>query len=303
VNFSFLRWWWLLGLFAFTAAAKPLVVSSNTILADFVRVVGSDDVESACLLTRGGDPHTFEPKPSDMRTLGRADLLVANGLGFEPWLQKLAAPSGFHGTIVEASRGISPLRRNGDTAAKSFGFGGDQHDEAVDPHAWHDLRNARRYVENIRDALIRLVPAQADAFRTRAAAYLHKLDELQTYVVAQLAALPPDRRKLVTSHDALRYFGAAYGLTIVPVSGLQPDREPSAKQLAALVHFIRDQNVPAVFIEATSNPKLLNLIARDAGVTVVHELYTDSLGPVGSAGETFTGMIRANVDIIASSLK
>ena len=287
--------------------AKPVVVSANTILADFVRVVGGEDVEAISLLERGGDPHSFEPRPTDNRHLSRADLLVVNGLGFEPWLEKIAKTSGFQGKIVETSAGIRPLHHaeEDDHDAHKEHAHAHNHDHAsdVDPHAWHDPRNVRRYVENLRDALIAVAPKDADHFRQRADAYLRELDALHADAKARFAALPVERRRLVTSHDALHYLAEAYGLTIVPVRGLQPDREPSAKQLAAIVRFVREQKVPAVFVESTSTPKLIHLLARDAGVNIVRELYTDSLGAVGTPGDTFLGMFRANVETIVGALK
>jgi zinc/manganese transport system substrate-binding protein len=121
--------------------------------------------------------------------------------------------------------------------------------------------------------------------------------------MAQISALPPDKRKLVTSHDALGYLAHAYGLSIVAVSGLNPDQEPSAKHLANLVKFIRQQHVRAVFVESTSNPKFVELIAQEAGVNVIQQLYTDSLGPIGSPGATYLGMAQANVATIVHALQ
>lgn len=287
-------------------SAKPIVVTSNTILADFVRVIGGSDVAASCLLGAGADPHGFEPRPSDVRTLAKADLLIVNGLGYEKWLEKIVRNSGFRGAVVEAASSVTPLVREDDHAHHSGA--GDahahhHHHDEVDPHAWHDLRNASLYAEVICAALARTVPEKSEAFRERTAAFRAELAQLHAETVKRLQALPSHRRKLVTSHDALHYFATAYGLTVVPVRGLQTDREPGAKQLAALVQLIRNEKVPAVFIESTSNPKLLKLLANDAGVTVVRELYTDSLGPAGSPGETFLGMFKANVDTIADALK
>ncbi len=294
--------------FASAAGAKPLVVTSNTILADLVQVIGGNEIEARCLVVRGGDPHSYEPRPADIALLSRADVLVTNGLGFETWLDKVLGSSGFRGKIVVAAKGIVPLRRDHDhhhdhsqpheAHGPRDGEGG-----AVDPHAWHDLRHVRSYVNEIRDALTKAAPDAGNLFAQRAESYGAELASLHVYASEQFQSLPPARRKLVTSHDALHYLGEAFGLQISPVRGLQPDREPSAKQLAGLIRFIREQGVPAVFIESTSNPKLINLLARDAGVKVVGELYTDSLGPEGSPGATFLGMYRANVDTIVSALR
>jgi zinc/manganese transport system substrate-binding protein len=285
------------------ASAKPIVVSTTTILDDFVRTLGADAIEAHCLLTPGRDPHSYNPTPADVRLLRRADLIVINGLGFETWLEKLIKNSGSRANLVIASNGITPLRAEHDSH--------DAHDHAhhdhdhgeIDPHAWHDLRLAAHYVENIRDALAAVAPAHATAIRTRAAAYLAELDTLDAQFRERLASISKSRRKIVTSHDSLRYLGEAYELRIVPIAGLRPDQEPSARQLAAIVKLIRHESVSAVFVESTTNPKIPKLLAKEAGVTVISELYTDSLGTSGSPGTTFLGMARANLETITTALK
>ncbi len=291
----------ILGLVGLARAAQPVVFTTNTILADLTRQVGGDVVEVVCLIAPGTDPHTYEPKPSDIQRLSRASLVVVNGLGLEGWVDKVIRNSGYKGTVVVATRGIEPIMgacTHGDHAHHN-------HAHEPDPHAWQDLRNVRRFVENIRDGLLPLVektPAQADVIRARTTAYLAELDALHAETLARFAALPVASRKLVTSHDALGYFGHAYGLEIVSVAGLSPEQEPTAKQLASLVEQIRREKVRAVFFENTSNPKLLRLIAAEAGVKTVTQLYTDSLGLPGSKGETFLGMFRSNSEAIAAAL-
>jgi zinc/manganese transport system substrate-binding protein len=286
--------------------AKPVVVSSNTLLDDFVRTVGGDAIEAHCLLTPGRDPHTYDPTPADVRQLAHADLLVINGLGFETWLEKLIRNSGFHGTRLTASDGIAPLHASDDAASPhdhaAHGSDGDHDHGDIDPHAWHDLRHAARYVENIRDALAILAPAQADAIRSRAKTYLEKLASLDALYRERIAQLPLAHRKLVTSHDSLRYLGHAYGLEIIPISGLRSDQEPSARQLARIITRIRREAVPAVFVESTTNPKIPRLLAKEAGVVIVSELYTDSLGFPNTPGATFLGMARSNLETITTAL-
>jgi zinc/manganese transport system substrate-binding protein len=280
--------------------SKPLVVATTTILDDFVRTLGGDAIDARCLLTPGHDPHSFNPAPADIRLLTQADLIVVNGLGFETWLEKLLQNSGARGTLLTASQGLAPLHAECD---HDHAHGHDHDHGEIDPHAWHDLRHAARYVENIRDALIKLAPSSSDAIAARATAYLAELVALDAQFRERLAAIPAARRKLVTSHDSLRYLAHAYGLEIIPVSGLRPDQEPSAKQLAAIVTLIRREKVSAIFVESTTNPKIPTLLAQEAGVTVVNELYTDSLGAPGSPGATFLGMARANLETITTALK
>jgi len=288
----------VLGLTA-RAVEKPLVISTNTIAHDLVQQVAGDLVRAQCLLPAGSDPHAYEPKPADIRQVARADLVVINGLCFESWIAKLVANSGFKGPVVTLAEGITPL-----TGACTADHDHAHHDHGdLDPHAWQDVRNVIRYVENLRIGLVALLPDHAAALNTRAAAYTAELAALHTQVTATLAALPADRRKLVTSHDALAYLGHAYGLTIVPIAGLSTEQEPNARQLARLIRFVRAEKVPAVFIESTSNPKLARLLATEAGVSVPPSLYTDSVGPADSPAGTYIGMMRHNADTIAAALR
>jgi zinc/manganese transport system substrate-binding protein len=296
-----LLFFFIIGLNA-AAFAKPLVVSTNTILDDFTRTLGGDAIEAHCLLTPGRDPHSYNPTPADIRLLSRADLIIVNGLGFETWLEKLIKNSGFRGTLVTASQGLTPLRSE-DHAHDHAAHDHDHDHGEIDPHAWHDLRHAAQYVENIRDALITAAPDHTDAIRSRATIYLAELDTLDAQYRERLAQIPKARRKLVTSHDSLRYLGEAYGLKIIPISGLRPDQEPAAKQLAAIIKLIRREAVPTIFIESTTNPKIPTLLAKEADVTVISELYTDSLGTPTSSGATFLNMARANLETITAALK
>ncbi len=279
---------------------RPLVVSTNTIAHDLVIQVGGAAVNARCLLPIGADPHAYEPKPADIRFVAKADLVVVNGLGFETWIAKLVKNSGFRGPVVTLSEGITPLAGacEGDHGAHDH-----HHHGHFDPHAWQDVRNVIRYVENLRAALVKLIPSDAAAINARAAAYTGELNTLHAYATQTLAGLSAERRKLVTSHEALGYFGSAYGLTIVPIAGLSTEQEPNARQVAKLITLIREHKVPAIFIESTANPKLARLLASEAGVTVPPPLHTDSVGAEGSSTATYLGMMRANIDTIAVALR
>lgn len=308
----------------------PLVVTANTILDDLVRQVGGDQVTTHCLVLPGADPHTFEPRPSDVKQLVRADLLVVNGLNLEPAVLKLAANCGFRGEIVVATTGIAPRAGSGEHHHHEAGE--EDHDaqdhehpgtprsgsassdqskignpkskiSAPDPHAWQNPRLVATYVANIRDALARARPSAISTYNARAAAYLTQLDELDRWARAQVAAIPAARRKLVTSHDSLGYFADAYGFETVPVAGLSSSAEPDAHAVAAIIDLIRREQVPAVFFELTTNPKLLRQIGTDAGVRLAEPLFTDSLGAPGSGADTYLGLIRTNTTRIVSALK
>jgi zinc/manganese transport system substrate-binding protein len=278
-----------------SAAEGLRVVATHSILGDIVAHVGGDRVRITTLVGPDGDAHTFEPKPSDAAALCDAALVFENGLGLEAhWLDKLYKASGTKAARVVASRGI---------AARTLEEDGRQE---TDPHCWHDVRNVILMAGNVREALAAADPSGAAAYEANAQRYLASLEELDRSLVSAVQALPPGRRILMTSHDSLGYFAGRYGFKILssPLGSASTEAsDPSAAKIAQAISEIRGAGVPAVFIENMHNPKVMQQIARDAGVKVVTELYTDALGPQGSPGETYLKMMRFNVDAIVGALK
>ncbi|RST50406.1 metal ABC transporter substrate-binding protein [Variovorax sp. MHTC-1] len=268
-------------------AMRPLrVVASFSILADLVGNVGGADVEVAALVGADADAHVFQPSPVDARRLADADLVVVNGLGFEGWLDRLVRASGYRGPIVVASDG---------TAARKLG-------RAPDPHAWQDLSNAKRYVENIRNSLSRARPALATNFTGRCIAYVQRLAALDTEVRTRFDALPKSRRRVITSHDAFGYFGVAYGIEFLAPQGMSTDSEASAATVARLVDQIRRHDVRAVFVENITDPRLIERIAREGAVTVGGRLYSDALSAPGTEADTYLKLFAHNATTIVAAL-
>jgi zinc/manganese transport system substrate-binding protein len=185
------------------AADKVNAVASFSILGDMVKRVGGDRVEVITLVGPDGDAHVYEPTPADAKNLAAAQILFTNGLGFEGWMDRLEKSSGFKGKVVVASTGVKPrtMVENEKTI--------------TDPHAWQSLANGKLYVANIRDGLIAVDPDGKSVYEANAAKYLEAIAKEESDVKAALGALPQDRRKIITSHDAFGYFGAAYGLEIL----------------------------------------------------------------------------------------
>jgi ABC-type Zn uptake system ZnuABC Zn-binding protein ZnuA len=173
-----------------------------------------------------------------------------------------------------------------------------------DPHWWQDPRNAIKAVEAIRDALTKADPSHAAGYRARAATYERRLGALDTGIAACVAKLPPSRRKLVTSHDALGYYARRYGFQVIgaAIPSLSTQAQPSGKQTQELVDQIKRLHVAAIFPESSLNPKLEQAIARDAGARVGGALWADALGPKGSSGATYIGSLAANTRTIVSAL-
>ena len=272
------------------AAEKLQVVTSFSILADLTREVGGDRIELTNLVDADADAHVYEPSPDDAKALLRADLIVANGLGFEPWLERLLASSEPKGKRIDASAGVVPLML-------------DEDGEAVpDPHAWQSLTNAEIYVRNIAKALGELDPANLNVYIERRDAYLTRLHALLKKADAQIAGLPASQRKVVTSHDAFGYLGQAWQLKFIAPQGLSTHDEPSAAEVAALIRQIRSEGVRAVFVENIRDPRLIRQIADEAGAKVGGTLYSDALASAGPAS-TYLGMFEQNLDTLMAALK
>jgi ABC-type Zn uptake system ZnuABC Zn-binding protein ZnuA len=287
-------------------APTPLrVVASFSVLGDLVRQVGGDAVQVTTLIGPGVDAHTYDPAPADLVTLSEADLVFENGLGFEPWLDRFYESAQPTAARVVVTEGITP-RAAGAASAEHEGEGDDTHDHGqFDPHVWHDVANAIAIVENIRDALSAADPARTETYEANAAATIADLDALDAWIREEVATLPADRRKLVTSHDTFGYFADAYGFEVLgtALGSLSTEvGDPSAREIATLITAIEETGVPAIFAENVSNPDLMTSIAAEAGVTLAPPLYTDALGPPGDPGETYQGMMRGNVTTIVDAL-
>ncbi len=263
--------------------ARLPVVASFSILADFVRQIGGDKVEVEALVGPNGDVHVYEPSPADARSLAKAKLIVVNGLALEGWMSRLIEASGAKAPVIVATKGVTP--RQGEEDGKI----------GVDPHAWQNVANAKIYVANILDGLVAADPADADYFQARAKAYDLTLDETEKNVRATIAAIPPERRMIITTHDAFGYFGAAYGFTFIAPEGLSTESEPSARDVARLIAEIRRDHAPAVFLENISDPRLMSRIAKESGAKTGGALFSDSLSPPNGPAATYIAMMNHNI--------
>ena len=276
------------------AADKVKAVASFSILGDMVKQVGGDRIELVTLVGPDGDAHVFEPTPADAKTLANAQILFVNGLGFEGWMDRLEKSSGFKGTTVVASNGVKArtmVEEEDGTA-----------EEITDPHAWQSLANGKLYVTNIRDGLIAADPDGKAIYEANAAKYLDEIAAEDDAVKAALAKLPEDRRKIITSHDAFGYFGAAYGLKVIAPEGVSTEAEASAKDVAKIIRQIKGEHIPAVFMENISDHRLLDQIARETGAKIGGTLYTDALSPPDGRAPTYLDMFRNNVGALTAAL-
>jgi zinc/manganese transport system substrate-binding protein len=287
-----MRRFWLI-VFVVAALASPAhaedrlsVVVSFSILGDIVKNVGGDKIDVTTLVGANGDVHVYAPAPSDAKKNADANILVVNGLGLEGWLPRLVQSAGSRATIVTASDGITPL---------SLG-------SSADPHAWQSVPNVKIYVDNVRDALIAADPADAAIFRANATRYLGELDALDAEVRAAIANIPPERRKVITTHNAFGYFAAAYGIAFLAPVGVSTETEPSARDIALLIRQIRADKIPAVFLENLSDDRLIGRIAAETGAKAGGTLYSDSLTDEKGPAPTYIDLVRHNIKALTSAL-
>jgi zinc/manganese transport system substrate-binding protein len=290
-----------------SAQALP-VVASFSILTDLVRQVGGNRVAVRVLVGPDADSHSFQPRPSDAAALRAARLVVRNGLGFEPWLERLSGAAGGQAVQAVASAGVQPRIMEGGHDHDHGGAGrrrahGVEPSRVADPHAWQDLRNGQVYVRNIAAALRTADPAGAALYDANAQALLARLAALDAWVRQQVATVPEARRRVVTSHDAFGYFGAAYGIAFIAPQGISTDDEPSAAEVAALIRQLRAQGTSAVFIENMTNPALLDRLAREAGVRVRGRLYSDALSAADGPAPTYEAMFRSNLGLLVPAMR
>ncbi len=285
------------------AQEKLPVVASFSILGDFVRQVGGDRVSVTTLVGANGDAHVYSPTPADAKTMAAAKLIVVNGLKFEGWMTRLIKSSGAKATIATATTGIAPLKGDDDHGKAGHSHGqASGHDHDVDPHAWQSVANAKIYVANIRDALVKADPAGKDAYETNAARYLAQLDALEGEIRAAITRIPADRRKAITSHDAFGYFVKAYGVAFIAPQGVSTEAEASAKDVARIIRQVKAEKVPAVFLENVTNPRLVEQIARESGAKVGGRIYSDALSDAAGPAGTYIAMMKHNISEIEKAL-
>ena len=271
------------------AEDKLKVVTSFSILADITQQIAGDKLELRNLVGADADAHIYQPSAEDAKAVFAADLVIANGMGFEPWLARLIDSSEAPGTRIDASAGVLPLMLDEDGQ------------QVADPHAWQNLANAEIYVQNIAKALAQADPNNAAHYNAGRDAYLTQIRSLLAEAKTGLGQLPQAQRTIITSHDAFAYLGQAYGLKFIAPQGLSTADEPSAAEVAALIRQIRADGVKAVFVENIRDPRLIEQIANEAGAKIGGTLYSDALANEGPAS-TYLGMYKYNLDTLLAAL-
>jgi zinc/manganese transport system substrate-binding protein len=275
------------------AQEKLPVVATFSILGDFVKNVGGDRVSVTLLVGPEGDAHVYQPSPADAKKLAAAKVIFVNGFKFEGWIERLIKASGTKASVVVATKGIKP---------REMADEDHDHEQGVDPHAWQSIANARVYVANIRDALVAADPGGKETYERNTADYLAKLAAVEAEVKEGIAKIPAARRKIITSHDAFGYFGAAYGFEFIAPQGVSTETEVSARDVAKIIRQIKTQKIPAVFLENISDPRLMQRIADETGAKIGGKIYSDSLSAAAGSASTYIDMMRHNIRQLSAAL-
>lgn len=251
------------------------VVTSFSILADMTEQIGGDKITVSSLVRRDADIHEYTPSPDAARLMTKTKLVIINGLGFEGWISRLTETTGYRGSTIVASDGITT-------------YGNDS-------HAWLDLKNALIYSDNIRKGLCVADTQNCFIYITNAEAYKASIKALDASLHRSLSAIPANRRKILVPHDAFAYFEQAYGVKIIAPQGFSVNAEASAARIARLIKRIRQDDIRAILLENRANPRLIQRISDETGTRIIHgTLYIDNLSEHGGPAATYLDMMRHN---------
>lgn len=272
-----------------TQAQNLKIVTSASMFKDMAENLAPDNFDIEAIVPIGGDPHKYNARPSDARMVQQADLILVNGLTFEGWIKEVIENSGTKAKTVTITEGITPISSL-------------QYDNSSDPHAWMDAAHGLVYIENIKNTFLELAPDMADEINKNYEAYAQKLRSLDDKIKSEIQKIPENQRVLITSHDAFQYYGQRYGLQLEAIMGISTEAEAQTSDIIRVSKVIKENNIPAVFIESTINPKMLKQIAQDNKVKIGGQLYADSLGDEDSEAPTYEDMLWHNTTTIVEAL-
>ena len=267
------------------AANLPKVVATTGVICDITKEIAQSSIDTTCIIKPGDDPHAYQTKPEDRKAIETANLILYGGYNHEPSIIKLIQSSTNSAPKIAVHELAVPKPLMGEHEDEHGEEKAENQPHAVgekvpDAHVWHNPQNGIRMVETIRDELIKVSPTNAQLYTKNAASLTDELQTIDTWIKAQIATIPAEKRKLVTTHDALSYYADAYGLEMVgALQGVTTEEQPTAARIAELSSEIKTAGVPTIFAETTTNPKLMETVAREANVQISdNELYSDELG-------------------------
>lgn len=279
-------------------SGKKVVTASTSFIDDMVNILAGDKVERKLIIPHGEDPHTYIASPNDLSKVTETDLVLYHGLHFEG---KIADILEEHG--VSISKNFDPNK---------IGIFEEDGVKAQDPHFWFDLDLYKDGLKVVKEELIKLLPSEEESISKNYDEYVNKLDELDKYIVKRLEEIPANSRYLVTPHDAFNYFSNRYGIEVMAPQGISTDSEVANAEIEKTANFIVEHKIKSIFAESTTNPQRMEKLkevvkSKGFDVNVIEgedkELFSDSLAPQGSKGDTFIDMYKHNVDLIVDNLK
>jgi zinc/manganese transport system substrate-binding protein len=276
---------------AVPAEAKTIeAVASFTVLADVVAQVGGDHVHVSTLVGPNGDPHVYEPTPDDAKRLKAADAVFISGFGLEGWLERLIKASGYKGHPTVASEGIKTRKME------------EEGKTVTDPHVWNDPANGIIWTKNIVKALSAADPEDAADFKANGDKYIAELQAIDAQAKATFGAIPKDKRKVLTTHDAYGYFGRAYDVKFLSPQGVSTEAEASAADVSKLITQIKKEGVKAYFLENSNDPRLVQQIAKATGAEPGGTLYVESLSEPSGPAPTYTAMLKRDIEMMSTAM-
>ena len=267
---------------------KPFVVTSFSILKSLTQEIAGKSIKVISIVGPNEDPHTFIPTPYVSEIISKADLIIINGLGFEGWIDRLIQASGYSGPITIATKNILPLQNK---------LG------SIDPHAWGNPENIKYYLIQITKSLSKILPSHKYLFEDKFKKLIKKIDLLLNDIEKEIKTIPRNKRKIITTHDAFEYFGKRFHINFFSPLGNSTDYEPSAKEIAQLINFIKQENIKTIFIENITNEKLIYQLAEEIGIKIDGPLYSDALSTKHAQAKNYFDMIKHNFHLILRALK
>lgn len=278
--------------------AAPTVLATTGMVADLARQVAGDDAPVDALMASGVDPHLYRARESDVRRLAEAELVFMNGLHLEAKM----------GQVLRKIGRSRPVVAIAETLPEDQLIVVDPESGAHDPHVWFDVSLWAQTVPAVADALAEQMPGAETAIRERAAQLSGRLAELDAWVEEQIATIPPERRVLVTAHDAFGYFGRRYGIEVVGIQGISTAGEAGVQDVERVIDLVVERGIPAIFVESSVPRRTVEAVvegaaARGHEVAIGGELFSDSMGAPGTPEGTYEGMVRHNVTTIVEALR
>lgn len=290
-------------------ANRPQVIATASVLCDITQTIAKETVDLTCLLNPGKDPHTYSPTPSDRTAIENAQLILYGGYGYEPAIIRLIqAASNTSPKVAVFEQAVSqPLmgeeHHHHDEESHNHDSAEAESEQVANPHIWHHAQNGLQVVEVIQQQLTEASPENAQQYAQNAEVLKSQLSEIDNWIKSQIATIPESQRQLVTTHDALAYYGNAYNIPVAALQGVTTEASPTAAGVKDLTETVKEAGVPTIFVDTTTNPSVLETVAREANVKLSDQpLYVEGPGGPGTPAETYPQMLIANTRAIVQGL-